>query len=79
VLGVGVMDTGSGYCSQNVIPVHIGVNTTNPVDVEVTTLSAKGRVVTRVIGVFPGRGVVDGSCPRTLAELEFLITNGALR
>jgi hypothetical protein len=58
VLGVGVMDTGSGYCSQNAMPAHIGVNTTNPVDVEVTALTAKGRVVTHLTGVFPGRGVV---------------------
>jgi hypothetical protein len=58
VLGVGMMDTGGGYCSQNLIPVHIGVNTTNPVDVEVTAMTAKGRAVTRVTGVFPGRGVV---------------------
>ena len=58
VLGVGIMDTGSGYCSQNTIPAHIGVNTTNPVDVEVTALTAKGRVVTHLTGVFPGRGVV---------------------
>ena len=58
MLGVGMMDTGSGYCSQNLIPVHIGVNTTNPVDVEVTAMTAKGRAVTRLTGVFPGRGVV---------------------
>jgi len=58
VLGVGMMDTGSGYCSQNLIPVHIGVNTTNTVDVEVTAMTAKGRAVTRLTGVFPGRGVV---------------------
>jgi hypothetical protein len=58
LLGVGIMDTGSGYCSQNVMPVHIGVPSTNPVNIEVTTLTAKGRTITRQTGVFPGRGAV---------------------
>ena len=58
LLGVGMMDTGSGYCSQNAMPAHIGVNTASPVNVEVTSLTAKGRVVTHVTGVYPGRGVV---------------------
>ena len=38
LLGTGIVDTGSGYASQNVIPVHIGLGTDAPVDVEVTTL-----------------------------------------
>ncbi len=55
VLGARIVDTGSGYCSQNVLPVHFGLGATGVVDVEVTTLTAKGRVVTKVEGVESGK------------------------
>ena len=42
LLGTGIVDTGSGYCSQNVIPVDIGLGTDGAVDVEVTTLGKGG-------------------------------------
>jgi hypothetical protein len=58
VLGAGLVDTGSGYCSQNVMPVHVGLPSMNRVDVEVTALTTRGRVVTRRAGVTPGSGVV---------------------
>jgi hypothetical protein len=58
LLGVGLVDTGSGYCSQNAMPVHVGLGTTARVDLEVTSMSKPGRVVTRSAGVTPGRGVV---------------------
>jgi hypothetical protein len=58
LLGVGFVDTGSGYCSQNVMPVHVGLGSIARVDVEVTSMSRTGRVVTRVPGVTPGRGVL---------------------
>ena len=58
LLGVGLVDTGSGYCSQNAMPVHVGLGTTARVDLEVTSMSKTGRVVTRSAGVTPGRGVV---------------------
>jgi hypothetical protein len=58
VLGAGLVDTGSGYCSQNVMPVHVGLPSTARVDIEVTTFGTRGRVVTRTPGVTPGRGVV---------------------
>ncbi len=51
VLGSRIVDTGSGYCSQNVMPVHFGLPEASPVDVEVTTLTAKGRIVTKVANV----------------------------
>jgi hypothetical protein len=38
-----IVDTGSGYCSQNVMPVHLGVAATARVDVEVTLLTNAGR------------------------------------
>jgi hypothetical protein len=58
LLGVGLVDTGSGYCSQNVTPVHVGLGSMSRVDVEVTSMSKTRRVVTRVTGVTPGRGVL---------------------
>lgn len=51
ILGTRMVDTGSGYCSQNVMPVHFGLPEAGPVDVEVTTLTAKGRIVTRTANV----------------------------
>jgi hypothetical protein len=58
LLGVGLVDTGSGYCSQNAMPVHVGLGSAARVDLEVTSMSKTGRVVTRSTGVTPGRGVV---------------------
>jgi penicillin amidase len=53
LLGTSVVDTGSGYCSQNLAPVHLGLPTGDPVDIEVTTLTTRGRQVTRIEGVDP--------------------------
>jgi hypothetical protein len=53
LLGTGIVDTGSGYCSQNVLPVHVGLSTDGRVDVEVTSLASTGRKVTRVAKVTP--------------------------
>jgi hypothetical protein len=58
LLGAGLVDTGSGYCSQNAVPVHVGLGSTARVDVEVTSMSTAGRVVTRSPGITPGRGIV---------------------
>jgi len=54
LVGAGLVDTGSGYCSQNVMPVHVGLGSTDRVDVEVTTMTAGGRRVTRTAGVAAG-------------------------
>jgi hypothetical protein len=53
VLGGRIVDSGSGYCSQSVVPVHVGLSVGGNVDVEVTAMSAAGRQVTRVAGVDP--------------------------
>jgi hypothetical protein len=53
LLGMGIVDTGSGYCSQNMLPVHIGLPTDGRIDVEVTALTPTGRHVTRVANVSP--------------------------
>ncbi|MGH9467795.1 MAG: ASPIC/UnbV domain-containing protein, partial [Terriglobales bacterium] len=53
LVGTRLVDTGSGYCSQNLMPVHIGLPADGPVDVEVTSMSAAGRKITRLGGVDP--------------------------
>jgi hypothetical protein len=54
LLGTNIVDTGSGYCSQNAMPVHLGLGShSGAVDVEVTHLTPTGRQVTRVAGVEP--------------------------
>ena len=51
VLGTRLVDTGSGYCSQNILPVHFGLPSAGLVDVEVTALTSAGRQITRVSNV----------------------------
>jgi hypothetical protein len=58
LLGTGLVDTGSGYCSQNVMPVHVGLPSSGRVDIEATAMSTRGRKVTHLRGVTPGRGIV---------------------
>jgi hypothetical protein len=54
LLATRLVDTISGYCSQNVLPVHVAVAQSGPVDVEVTSFTKAGRQVTRVANVNPG-------------------------
>jgi len=49
-----LVDTGSGYNAQNDLPVHIGLPTTDPVDVEVTWPAAGRRESAVVRNVLPG-------------------------
>jgi hypothetical protein len=51
LLGTRLVDTGGGYDSQGVTPVHIATGTAERVDVEVTYLTSGGRRVTRLAGV----------------------------
>lgn len=55
VLGANLVDSGSGYSSQSVLPVHFGLPLPGKVDVEVTTMSNTGRKLTRVEGVDPAK------------------------
>lgn len=48
LLGTRLVDTGGGYDSQGVTPVHVATGVTERVDVEVTWLTSRGRQVTRV-------------------------------
>jgi len=45
------VDSGSSYDGQSVLPVHFGLGKDSKVDVEVTSMSNHGRIVTRVEGV----------------------------
>lgn len=56
LLSAGVVDSGSGYCSQSEMPVHLGVPAAWPgrVDVEIVTLLSGQRHVSLVKGVDPG-------------------------
>ncbi len=53
LLGMGMADSGGGYCAQNVVPVHVGLGTDGAVDIEVTTMGKDGRVEMRVEDVSP--------------------------
>jgi penicillin G amidase len=54
LLGTGIVDTGGGYASQNIAPVHFGLGEyEGRIDVEVTFLTKDGRQVTRVRNVDP--------------------------
>jgi penicillin amidase len=52
VVASGMMDAGSGYCSQSVQPVHLGIPGTGSVDIAVTA-PVPGRPITWVRGVVP--------------------------
>jgi hypothetical protein len=53
LISSGLVDTGGGYCSQSVAPVHVATAGVPRVDVEVTTMSRTGRRVTKITGVNP--------------------------
>ena len=66
LLGLRLVDTGSGYNAQNAKPVHIGLNEWGLVDVHVTTMSSEGRRST----------TFDGINPRTLGGKPFVAKVG---
>lgn len=53
LLGSRLMNTGGGYNSQSAAPVHFGLPGTGEVAVEVTFMSAEGRITQRHEGVDP--------------------------
>jgi hypothetical protein len=59
VLGMGIVDSGGGYCSQNVMPVHVGLGAAERIDIEVTTIAGGQRQITRRAGIEPLAGVVE--------------------
>ncbi|HSL19995.1 MAG TPA: CRTAC1 family protein [Vicinamibacterales bacterium] len=68
LLGMGIVDSGGGYCSQSVMPVHVGLATDGRVDVEVTSMTPSGRAVTRAANITPanvrGRVLVVKVAPK---------------
>lgn len=56
LLSAGLVDGGSGYCSQNAMPVYLGISETwkGPVDVEVTIVGRGQRRVTMLRATDPG-------------------------
>ncbi len=54
LIGAGLVDSGGGYCSQGVVPVHFGLPAgTNRVNVEVTTFRGGRRIRTAAKSVDP--------------------------
>jgi hypothetical protein len=56
LISSGLVDTGGGYCSQNVMPVHVGTADAKRVDVEVTAMGKRGRSVIKATGIDPRAG-----------------------
>jgi hypothetical protein len=54
LLGTRLIETGSGYNSQSVRPVHFGLPEEGPVDVELTLMTKGGRKIVVVSNVDPG-------------------------
>ena len=46
LISSGLVDTGGGYCSQNVMPVHVATAVASRVDIEVTAMTKSGRRTT---------------------------------
>jgi hypothetical protein len=55
LVSAGLVDSGSGYCSQSEMPVHLGIPSswTGQVDVEIVTMLSRVRHVSVVRGVNP--------------------------
>lgn len=55
LMAAALVDSGSGYCSQNAMPVHLGVPATwrGDVDVEVTTIGRGQRRATVLHNIAP--------------------------
>ncbi|MCP4723723.1 MAG: hypothetical protein GY863_01740, partial [bacterium] len=51
LLGCGILDTGSGYNSQNAMPVHFGLGESESVDVEITAMTKQGRISSRMTNI----------------------------
>ena len=66
LLGLRLVDTGSGYKAQNAKPVHIGLKEWGRVDIRVTTMSGNG----------PQNTEFKGIDPRTLDGKPFVVKVG---
>jgi hypothetical protein len=59
LLGTRLVDTGSGYDAQNDMPVHFGLASNAPVDIEVTWPAGGRRVTAKMASVAPVGQVID--------------------
>jgi hypothetical protein len=53
LLGTRIVDTGSGYNSQNAMPVHFGLGSEKLLDLEITSMCREGRARDRLEGLDP--------------------------
>jgi len=53
LIGMDIVETGSGYNSQNVMPVHFGLPDNNNIDLEITVMSSQGRKSSRLTNIDP--------------------------
>jgi penicillin G amidase len=65
----GIVDTGSGYCSQNAMPVFVAAPADGRVDVEVTAIAGGRRLVTRLTRLDPD----------SMKGRRIVVTTGAMR
>ena len=64
VLATRLVDAGSGYDAQSDLPVHIGLPTTEPVDLEIAWPAAGHRRIARRLGVrLDGRRILEIRVP----------------
>ena len=59
LLGLRLVDTGSGYDAQNDMPVHVGLAATGRVDVEAVWPAGGRRTAARLRGIAPAGQVVE--------------------
>ncbi len=57
VIASRMVTTGGGYNSQNAMPISFGLSDMRAVDIEVTYITSRGRVVTRVNDILPAEWV----------------------
>lgn len=58
LIGFGIVDTGGGYISQNIQPLHFGLARNQEVDIEISSMGAKGRVTQRLSAVQANQHIV---------------------
>lgn len=58
LIGGQIVDTGGGYISQNMQPVHFGLGRARIVDVEIVSMSKSGRKTIKLQGVAANQTVM---------------------
>src|SRR5204862_7086695 len=69
LISSGLVDTGGGYCSQNVMPVHVATAGATRVDIEVTAMTKAGRQIIKSLNqsairnLRPAMGIIRIAVP----------------